>query len=345
MKFLTLLVCVFLLPVKTAALEIEAPPVPRAAAQWMPDQQDSFSEGISELVEKVVSCLRPDLGEAARAGAGVIGAVLLVGILTTLSGPVSKTAEVAGVVAIAAILLRSANSLIQLASGTVVETGEYGKLLLPVMATALAAQGGIGTSAGLYAITAMFTAVLQSIISSLLVPGIYLYLAIATGSAATGELLLKRLGDLVKGVLSWSLKTLLMIFTTYLSLTHVISGTTDGAALKAAKVTISTVVPVVGGVLSDASEAVLVSAGVMKNAAGIYGILAVLALCLHPFARIGLHYLVLKLTAAVCSVFGSSRIMGILDSFCTALGLLLGMTGAGCVMMLISTVCFMKGVG
>lgn len=81
---------------------------------------------------------------------------------------------------------------------------------------------------------------------------------------------------MVKNVVSWSLKTILTVFTTYMTVTGVVSGTTDAAALKATKVTISSVVPVVGGILSDASEAVLVSAGLMKNAAGIYGILAVL---------------------------------------------------------------------
>lgn len=138
---------------------------------------------------------------------------------------------------------------------------------------------------------------------------------------------------------------LLIIFTTYLSLTRVVSGTTDAAALKATKVGMSSFIPVVGGILSDASEAVLVSAGLLKNAAGIYGILAVLALFLHPFLQIGLHYLILKLTAAICSVFGTSRMTGIIECFSTAMGLLLAMTGAACVMVLISTVCFMKGVG
>ena len=106
----------------------------------------------------------------------------------------------------------------------------------------------------------------------------------------------------------------------------------------------STVIPVVGSVLSDASEAVLVSAGLMKNAAGIYGILATLALFLHPFLKIGVQYLILRVTAAICSVFGSSRVTELVEAFSDGLGLLLGMTASACVMVFISTVCFMKGV-
>jgi stage III sporulation protein AE len=160
-----------------------------------------------------------------------------------------------------------------------------------------------------------------------------------------GEEYLRKLADSIKSFLSWLLKTMLIVFTTYMSITGVVSGTADAAALKAAKVTISTAVPVVGGILSDASEAVLVSAGVVKNTAGIYGIFAVLALIAEPFLRIGVHYLILKLTTAVCGIFGSKRITGLIGDFTSVMGLLLAMTGTVCLMILISTVCFLRGVG
>lgn len=343
MRILALLLC-FLLPMSASALEIQAPTVPEEGRAWMSRSTDSLTDGIQELLQKAVSALRPDLLEAARVSIGIIGTALMISMLQSLSPTVSRAAEMAGIVAIAAMLLLSANSMIHLATDTIRSIGDYGKLLLGVMTTALAVQGGVTTSTALYAATAMFIAVLQSLMSHLLVPGIYLYLAFSAGSGATGEDLLKRTGDMIKGFLSWCLKILLMVFTTWLSLTHVISGTTDALALKAAKVSMSSFIPVVGGILSDASEAVLVSAGLMKNAAGIYGILAVLALFLHPFLQIGIHYLILKLTGGLCAVFSPGKLSGVIDAFSTAMGLLLAMTGSSCVMVLVSTVCFMKGV-
>lgn len=344
MRILALLLCFVILPVQAKALEVEAPEVPESGRHWMPEHTSSFSDGLAELLGKAISSLRPDLVEASRVSLGILAAVLLVSILQTLAPGMKNPADMAGTVAMAAMLLLSANSMIRLAAETVLEIGTYGKMLLGVMTTALAAQGGVTSSAALYAGSALFIGILQSMISDLLVPGIYLYLSLTAASAATGEGFLKRVGDLLKGFLSWCLKILLMIFTTYLSLTHVVSGTTDAATLKAAKVSMSSFVPVVGGILSDASDAVLTSVGMLKNAAGIYGILAVLAIFLHPFLRIGMHYLMLKLTSGICAVFGSARMTALGDNFCTAMGLLLAMTGAGCVMILISTVCFLKGV-
>ena len=344
-KLILAVFLIFALAVPASAAELTAPRVPQSGAELMPENTDSFADGFMKLLQNAVFRIRPDLKEASRVSLGVIAAVMMVSLLQSFSGSVKTAANLAGATAIAAGLLLSANSLIRLGSETVTEISEYGKLLLPVMTAAMAAQGGAASSAALYAGTAVFDAVLSSLISRLLGPLVYVFLALAAANGAVGENLLGKMRDLVKNVISWSLKSILTVFTTYMAVTGVVSGTTDAAALKATKVTISSVVPVVGGILSDASEAVLVSAGLMKNAAGIYGILAVLAVFLSPFLKIGVHYLILKLTAAVCGVFGEKRLTELIGDFSAAMGLLLAMTGSECLLLLISTVCFLKGVG
>ena len=76
----------------------------------------------------------------------------------------------------------------------------------------------------------------------------------------------------------------------------------------------------------------------------MYGLIAVAAIAIGPFLRIGAQYLLLKLTAAVCGVFGSKRTTELVGDFSSAMGILLAMTGAVCMLLLISMVCFMKGV-
>ena len=325
-KLILAVALIFALAIPASAVEFTAPQVPEKGAELMPEDTGSFAAGLMELLRDAVLGLRPDLKEASKVSLGVIAAVMMVSLLQSFSGSVKTVANLAGATAIAAGLLLSANSLIRLGSQTVTEISEYGKLLLPVM-------------------TAVFDSVLSSLISRMLGPMVYLFLALSAANGAIGENILGKLRDLVKNVVSWSLKTILTVFTTYMTVTGVVSGTTDAAALKATKVTISSVVPVVGGILSDASEAVLVSAGLMKNAAGIYGILAVLAVFLSPFLKIGVHYLILKLTAAVCGIFGEKGLTELIGDFSTAMGLLLAMTGSECLLLLISTVCFLKGVG
>lgn len=345
MKFLYILpLLISLLAVPADAMEFTAPVVPDSGLEYMPES-NSFADGLRQLVQTVFSQLRPDLVEASRVSMALIGICVLTGLIAALAGKMNSINDLTGAAAIGTSLLLSTNSLIRLAGDTVLEITEYGKLLLPVMTGAMAAQGQPTASAALYAGTAAFASFLGKLISSVFLPGVYLYLALSISYAALGEESMKRLRDTLKNSVSWFLKTLLTVFVTYMSITGVISGTTDAAALKAAKVSISTFVPVVGGILSDASEAVLVSAGIAKNAAGVYGILAMLAVFLHPFLQIGIHYLLLKLTSVIASLVGTKRHADLILDFSGAMGLLLGMTGSVCLLQLVSTVCFMKGVG
>jgi stage III sporulation protein AE len=209
----------------------------------------------------------------------------------------------------------------------------------------MAAQGGASESAALYVGTAAFDAVLGGFISGLLIPMLYIYLCLAIAQSVLGEDQIKRLRDFVKWLMVWGLKIILYVFTGYMGITGAVSGSADAAAVKAAKLTISGMVPVVGGILSDASQSVLVGAGVMRATAGVYGALVLLAICAEPFLRIGIQYLMLKATGAVCGLFGSGKLSAVIADFSTAMGLLLGMTGSMCLLLLISIVCLMKGVG
>ena len=344
-KLLILIAFVFTMAVPVSALEITAPPVPDSGKSFMPDSGEGFFDGMISILRDGLMTIRPDLKEAMKICITAATSVMVLSVLRLLPSMKTRAADIAGVVAIAATLLQSTNSLINLGVRTVSEISGYGKMLLPVMTSALAAQGGISSSAALYAGTAAFDAVLCGLIEKILVPMIYVFLALCSACAAVGEDILKGLRDMVKSAMVWLLKNLLYVFTGFISITGVVSGSTDAAALKAAKLTISGVVPVVGGILSDASEAVLVSAGTVKNAAGIYGMLAVIAIWIGPFLKIGLHYLLLKLTGAVCAIFGSKEMSGLVGDFSSAMGMLLAMTGSVCLMLMISLVCFMRGVG
>lgn len=344
-KFTILLVLLMLLALPVQAQEIAAPPVPEYAEKFMPPQQQNFLQGLLEVLRDALLSVRPDLKEAAKVCLRIAAVIMGISLLRAFPGSSEKTAALSGSIGIAVVLLQSSNSLINLAASTVTQVSEYGKLLLPVMTAALAGQGGISASAAIYAVTAFFDALLTSIIGKLLTPLIYIFLLLSISACAIGQDTVKKLRDGVKWAITWSLKTILYIYTGFIGITGVVSGTTDAAALKAAKLTISGVVPVIGGILSDASEAVLVGAGTVKNAAGVYGFFAIIAIWIGPFLRIGVHYLLLKATCSVCTVFSGKEHTELIQDFSSAMGLLLAMTGTICLMLLISLVCYLKGVG
>jgi len=345
MKLFMVVVLLVGMVIPVHATQITAPPVSGAAEALMPDEMPSFGEGLLYIVKSAVKAIRPDLSNSCRLCVSVIGIAMLASVLNSFSGKVGDMVNMAGVLGIGVLLLGTANTLIHTASETVREISNYGKLLLPVMTAAVAAQGGTVTSTALYTGTAFFDALLGTLISVLLIPMVYLFLALVIGHSAIGENVLKQLRDFLKWLISWCMKTVTYVFTGYMSISSVITGGTDKAALKATKLTIAGAVPVIGGIMSDASETILLGAGVVKNAVGVYGLLAVVAILISPFLRVGILYLLLKVTGGICDIFSPGKISDIIKGFSEAMGFLLGMTGTVSLLFLVSIVCFLKGVG
>ena len=335
---LILLSCLLIFPVR--ALEPEVPEVPSGAAELMPDETAGLGAGFMEILAKGIGKTLPDV----KGAMGLCVGALAASILCALFPAPGLTAKLVGTLAISLLLLKPADLLVQQAISTVQELTDYGALLLPVMTGALAASGGTARAAGLYLGTAFFNGILSRALGRILTPAIYMLLALTVASAAMGNALLKKLRDYIKSLITWALKLTLSLFSGYMALTGVISGSADAMTMKAAKLTISGAVPVVGGMISDAAETILVSAGAVRAAAGLGGLLAVVALAVVPFLRSGLQYLLLKLTAALCAVTGSAEHAELLEGIGQVMGLILGMIGTAALLQLISITCFMKGV-
>lgn len=340
--FLVLLLVICMLP-KSAAEAFIAPEVPEDAAQWMPQDTGDFGGGLLEMLRKLLPDLRSDFLSAVKSGVAIYACFLMISILKG-AGEGYSPAELAGAVCISFAVIRTSQSMISLAFETVTKISEYSKLFLPVITAASAAQGGITSATALYIGTTAFTSFASNAITRGLLPSVYFFLAAAIANCVLGDGIMKQLKEMIKKFSSWFLKTVLTIFMTYMSITGAVSGTADKAALKATKAAISTAVPVIGSSLAEASDALLISIGIAKNAVGIYGIFALLAVFLSPFMRIGMHYLVLKATAALCMFPDSKRLTDLVSDFSSALGLLLGITGCICVLSLIGAVCFMRGM-
>lgn len=344
-KAILILIIVFLMASPVQAQSLGPPVAPEDALELMPQEQKTFSEDLWYVIRSAMEKIRPDIAAGCKLCLSVVAIAVLTSVLHSLPGKTGAVVELIGSIGVGTMIIGSTGTMIHEAAQTIQTLSDYAKLLLPVLTTAMAAQGGITASAALYTGTAVFDALLSALISSVMIPIVYIYIAISLGKSALGEPMLDKLQKFAKWLITWTLKTVMYVFTGYMTITGVVSGATDQSALKAMKLTISGMVPVVGGIMSDASEAILVSAGVVKNSVGIYGMIAMIAIAIGPFLRIGAQYILLKITASVCGILGGKRITGFMEDLSSAMGCLLAMTGTVCLMLLISVICFMKGVG
>ena len=299
-----------------------------------------FSQGVGNILDRLADQAGEVIRQRVKAAAAILLVVVLCGAVDGFAqgtgGKAAAFLPMAGALSVTLLAAGSMDTLMGLGSQTIDELSDFSKALLPTLAAATAASGAITTATIQQVTTVFFVDLLLNLIDRLLLPLVYLYIGVLTASACLPENRLGAIADGLKKVITWMLTSALLVFTVYLSVVRIISGSADSATVKVTKAAISSVVPVVGGIISEASETVLAGAGMLKNTIGVFGMLAILAACAYPFLQLGVQYLLYKLTAFLAATVGAPGLCKLIDGLGGAFGLILGMTGSCALLLLIS---------
>ncbi len=319
----------------TGPQDIRAGPDVPAALRHMADRgRDALHGVVRETARSCVLLLTVTLlWSLARGMQGAAG------------GDPMDAVTLAACLSVTAVAVGDIHSLLALGQEAMDRMEALGDVLLPAVSMATAAGGSPGAAVVKHGATILFSDLLIRLIRRLLIPLCYAFAAVGAAWAALGNDGLKRVGGLIKWAVTILLSAVLLAFLFYLNLTGVIAGGADAATVKAAKFTISNLVPVVGGVISDTAETLLAGAAVLRNAIGVFGMLAVGGICVGPFLSLGAHYILYKGTAAVAATAaGEGRVTGLIDWLSAAFALVLAMTGACAVLLLVAMVSAVSAV-
>ena len=250
----------------------------------------------------------------------------------------------AGTVAVAALSVTHVTSCITAGSAALATLRDFSKILLPSMCAAAAASGAATSAAAKYAATSLFLDVLLSAETAVLLPLLYLY----AGTVICGTTLENDVLASLSGLLRKAFRLLLIgfasVFTLYLSLTGILTGSADAAAAKAVKTAVSAALPVVGSIVADAASTVTSSAAILRSGIGIVGVVSVAAVCVTPYLQLAVHYVLYKLAAGIAESFADKRVSRLIDGFADVYGFLLGMVGVASLILFLSIVSSMKAV-
>ena len=308
--------------------------LPREARESLgnitPENSGDLLKGLEQIYERGRGEIAGRFKQAASSGLAVIAAVLFCSLATNLNGfskiEISEQAIcAAGALAVTGLAVGNIHSVLSQCRNAIADIGLFSRALLPVMAGAGALNGAPTSALVRNTITIFFSDLFITTVNTVIMPLLYAYIAILTANAVLANDMLRRIGDFIKWGSSMAAKIFLSVFISYIGVIGANTGTADSVALKSAKLAISGAVPVVGGVISDATEAVLVGAGIIKNAVGVYGLLGVCAICFLPFVTIGLHYICFKAAAALASSACNAKLMNLIDGIGSCFGIALGM--------------------
>lgn len=317
---------------------------PEAAEKISDAAGDGFGlfSGLRELLGTSLEKLRDYLLSGVKSIAAIMAGTVLLGVVEGAApagkDTIGKYVSIAGALWITAVSAGDLNALIGMGEQTILDLSLLSKTLLPALAAAEAASGGMTAAAVKQAAAVFFADALLTFTEKLLLPMVHLYIGTAVAGAVLEGDAMAHIGELLKKAIGWALSGMLILFTGYLAISGAVAGAADAQAVKVAKAAVSAAVPVVGGILSEAVGSVLAGAGILKGMVGSFGMLAVLGYCLVPVLRLGCQYLLYQGASLVAAAAGPGKLSKLLEMLSEAFGLVLAMTAASAVAVIISIV-------
>lgn len=287
------------------------------------------------------------LGRETKNAVSNIGIIMIViiihSILITISESlgnksVSQIAYFVEYIVIITLVLNNFSDIINMVKTSIIDLVGFSNSLIPLMITLMLTTGAIVSAGVVKPVLLILINFIGNFITNFILPLVILGTTLAIVSKISNKVRIDKLAKFMKSAGVWILGIIMTLFVTILSLEGSITETVDGVTAKTAKAAVSTVIPVVGKILGDATDAVIGCAGILKNAVGFVGILVVVGICITPIIKLSLLSFTYFIASCVCQPIADEKVIGLLDSisdtfkillaiiFCVSVMLIIGLT-------------------
>lgn len=226
---------------------------------------------------------------------------------------VSKIAYSVVFMVLMIIALNSFQLSIQYASGAIQNMIHFTIAFIPILLALIATSGGIISAGFFHPVILFLTNVSGLFVDRIVLPLLFLSVLLSIVSTLTSQYKATQLAGLLR---NWSVGLLGVFMTVFLSIVSLQGSATavaDGIAIKTTKFVTSNFIPVVGKMVTDATDTVISASGLLKNTVGIAGVSILLLLIMFPAVKILIIAFVYKLSAALLQPLGGGPIIACLD--------------------------------
>ncbi|MDD2554090.1 MAG: stage III sporulation protein AE [Desulfotomaculaceae bacterium] len=186
--------------------------------------------------------------------------------------------------------------------------------LLPVLLTLLVAVGGFASAAIFSPVILTTLGIFGTMIMDIILPLFFFVAILGVVSNLTDRFKVTNLADLLKTVAMGLRGVFTTIFLGVLAIQGVAGAVSDSVTYRTARFTVKTFVPMVGGMLSDALDAVISSSLLIKNALGIAGIGVIGAIMIVPLLKIVTLAITYKLAGSLIQPVADGQMVDCLNS-------------------------------
>lgn len=272
--------------------------------------------------------------------------ILIVTVLSTFSEGICDISKKSGmtrvynmlcvIACIGAIIYYIKDNLYK-ATQTIEDSGVFMMSYIPVFSGIVATGGGVTTATAYQLIVVFAAEMFVTLSSEIIMPLLSLCLSAGIVEAINPSV---SLSGIIKGI-SKAVKIImglsLTIFSGLITVQSLVGTATDSVSLRTGKFVVSNLVPVVGNAVSDAYSTVKGSIGILRNATGTFGVIAVFLIVIPPIMSVFSTTLCIYIGEIFADIFSVKPISSFLKTAYNTMSVCLSVMICFAMMFIIST--------
>lgn len=290
-----------------------------------PDADWYTSLSYKNIADTVLGFLQSGCKEPFVCGISLLAAAVVTSGIDGISDTEHGGAlDYALISAVGLLILFPAFKLIRAAGDTIKALATFMLAFVPIFCGVLLSNGKAATASGFCAVMVAVSQIISQICSFIIMPLVSAQLCLGVSAAASPLIEKSSLADTVKKIAGWVLSLILTVFLAVLGGQTVITSATDTAASRTARFVVGTTVPLVGSAISEAANTLRGCMTLVSTGTGIYGMTALIFTVLPVILQLSLWRVSVNLCDTVCSLFGRTRVCGILKAVDSSLSFMVG---------------------
>lgn len=298
------------------------------------------------LVNKIINIFIGKIKENAKIIFSIIAVSILCSILkniqSSFGGNVSEIAFYVCYLFIIILIIASYTDIVSLCKDTITKLNDFMNMLIPLVLGLLVANGSIVSVSILQPILLVMTSTINVIVANVILPIIFISTMMNLIGNISENIKVSKIPKLLQKTCLWCLEFILIIFIGILSIEGTLGANVDGVTAKAAKSIVSTVIPVVGKALSDATDSILGATLITRNAVGIVGMIAIISIVLNPLISALIMMITYNVASALIEPIVDSRISKCMSGMGDSIKIVFALMATVCMLFIISTTIMIK---
>lgn len=282
-----------------------------------------------KLVQKIFDIFAGETITAIKSSIVILIVIVIMGIFSSLeidkNSQVGKIVYLVSSVIVITILADVYVDIIASYTKTISILTSIMQTITPFVMIVLVAAGGIVSSNLIQPIILFVASLVGFLINYIVIPFVTISIVMNIVSSLSVNIRLNKLGNIFSKSGLWVTGVVFTLFLSVISIKGTMTTSVDSVVVKTTQSAVSNFVPVVGKFVSDSLESIMGATEVIGKAAGIIGIIVMIAVTAVPIIQMLVIFVSHKVLAALAeTITDNKNTIGIIDSFAETYKVLLG---------------------